>query len=69
MPSYAYKAYTERGQKREGRIEAGGTSDAEQALWLEGLKISAEPAGIRLEFSLPSGCYATVVLREFQKTP
>ena len=39
MPSYAYKAYTERGQKREGRIEAGGTSDAEQALWLEGLKI------------------------------
>jgi type IV pilus assembly protein PilC len=39
VPSYAYKAYTERGQKREGRIEAGGTSDAEQALWLEGLKI------------------------------
>jgi type IV pilus assembly protein PilC len=39
VPSYAYKAYTERGQKREGRIEAAGTSDAEQALWLEGLKI------------------------------
>ena len=39
MPSYAYKAYTERGQKREGVIEAGGTSAAEQALWLEGLKI------------------------------
>jgi type IV pilus assembly protein PilC len=39
VPSYAYKAYTERGQKREGRIEAGGTSAAEQALWLEGLKI------------------------------
>src|SRR5437870_7471291 len=39
MPSYAYKAYTERGKKREGRIEAAGTSDAEQALWLEGLKI------------------------------
>ena len=39
MPSYAYKAYTERGQKREGRIEAAGTSAAEQALWLEGLKI------------------------------
>jgi tRNA pseudouridine13 synthase len=37
-------------------------------IWPEGLKISAEPAGIRLEFSLPSGCYATVVLREFQKT-
>ncbi|MEA2635841.1 MAG: type pilus assembly protein PilC [Chloroflexota bacterium] len=39
MPSFAYKAYTERGQKREGRIDAAGTSDAEQALWLEGLKI------------------------------
>jgi len=39
VPSYAYKAYTERGQKREGRIEAAGTSAAEQALWLEGLKI------------------------------
>jgi type IV pilus assembly protein PilC len=39
LPSFAYKAYTERGQKREGRIEAAGTSDAEQALWLEGLKI------------------------------
>lgn len=39
MPSYAYKAYTDRGQKREGRIDAAGTSAAEQALWLEGLKI------------------------------
>jgi type IV pilus assembly protein PilC len=39
LPSYAYKAYTERGKKREGRIEAAGTSAAEQALWLEGLKI------------------------------
>jgi type IV pilus assembly protein PilC len=39
LPSFAYKAYTERGQKREGRIEAAGTSDAEQALWLDGLKI------------------------------
>jgi type IV pilus assembly protein PilC len=39
LPSFAYKAYTERGQKREGRIEAAGTSAAEQALWLEGLKI------------------------------
>jgi type IV pilus assembly protein PilC len=39
VPSYAYRAYTERGQKREGRIEAAGTSAAEQALWLEGLKI------------------------------
>jgi len=37
-------------------------------VWPEGLAISSEPAGIRLEFSLPSGCYATIVLREFQKT-
>ena len=41
MPSYAYRAYTEKGQRREGRIEAEGTSAAEQALWLEGLKIVA----------------------------
>ncbi|TMD21705.1 MAG: type II secretion system F family protein [Chloroflexi bacterium] len=41
MPSYAYRAYTEKGQRREGRIDAEGTSAAEQALWLEGLKIVA----------------------------
>jgi type IV pilus assembly protein PilC len=39
VPSYAYRAYTEAGKRRDGRIEAGGTSAAEQALWLEGLKI------------------------------
>jgi type IV pilus assembly protein PilC len=39
MPSYVYRAYTEDGKRREGRIEAGGTSAAEQSLWLEGLKI------------------------------
>ncbi len=37
-------------------------------IWPEGLKVSAEPEGLRLEFTLASGCYATVVLREFQKT-
>src|SRR5213080_873318 len=41
MPSYAYLAYTEAGQRRDGRIDAEGTSAAEQALWLEGLKIVA----------------------------
>src|SRR5204862_402887 len=41
MPSYAYRAYTEAGQRRDGRIDAEGTSAAEQALWLEGLKIVA----------------------------
>jgi type IV pilus assembly protein PilC len=39
MPSYAYRAYSETGKRREGRIEAAGSSAAEQALWLEGLKI------------------------------
>jgi type IV pilus assembly protein PilC len=39
VPSYAYRAYTDEGKKREGRIDAAGTADAEQALWLEGLKI------------------------------
>ena len=39
MPSYAYRAYTEGGKRREGRIEAAGTSAAEHSLWLEGLKI------------------------------
>ena len=39
MPSYAYRAYTAAGERRDGRIEAAGTSAAEQSLWLEGLKI------------------------------
>jgi tRNA pseudouridine13 synthase len=37
-------------------------------IWPEDLRISGEPDGVRLEFTLPSGSYATVVLREFQKT-
>lgn len=36
-------------------------------VWPQDFEIRGEPAGIRLEFSLPSGCYATVLLREFQK--
>src|SRR3989454_6411086 len=39
MPSYAYRAYNESGQRRDGRIDAAGTAAAEQAFWLEGLKI------------------------------
>jgi type IV pilus assembly protein PilC len=39
MPSFVYRAYTEAGKKREGRIDAAGTAAAERALWLEGLKI------------------------------
>ncbi len=39
MPSYAYRAYDQAGKRRDGRLDAGGTSDAEQALWLQGLKI------------------------------
>ena len=37
-------------------------------VWPEGVQIAAEPEGLRLEFTLPSGSYATVVLGEFQKT-
>jgi len=34
----------------------------------EKLELEAEATGLRLSFTLPSGCYATVLLREFQKT-
>src|SRR3989441_6123045 len=45
MPSYAYRAYTETGQRRDGRIDAAGTAAAEQALWREGLKsVDIRPA-------------------------
>jgi tRNA pseudouridine13 synthase len=37
-------------------------------VWPENLHIATEPDGLRLEFSLPSGSYATVVMREFQKS-
>jgi tRNA pseudouridine13 synthase len=36
-------------------------------IWPENLQVTAEPEGLRLAFTLPSGCYATIVLREFQK--
>jgi type IV pilus assembly protein PilC len=39
MPNYAYRGYTDRGQRRDGQIEASGTSAAEQALWKQGLKV------------------------------
>jgi type IV pilus assembly protein PilC len=39
MPNYAYRAYTDSGQRRDGQIEASGTSAAEQALWKQGLKV------------------------------
>lgn len=39
MPAYAYRAYTDAGQKRVGQIEAAGESAAEEALWEQGLKI------------------------------
>lgn len=37
-------------------------------IWPEDLLVEPEPAGIRLRFTLPSGCYATVLLNEFQKS-
>ncbi len=39
MPSYAYRAYTDDGRRREGVLEAPGSSAAEQTLWRDGLKI------------------------------
>lgn len=45
MPAYAYRAYTDSGQKRAGQVEAQGVSAAEEALWQQGLKIiRLEPA-------------------------
>lgn len=37
-------------------------------IWPEGLTVNSAPNGLLFEFSLPSGAYATVVLREFLKT-
>src|ERR1700674_3996062 len=39
MPSFAYRAYSESGQRQDGTIDAAGTSAAEQALWLKGLRV------------------------------
>ncbi|HWL11313.1 MAG TPA: tRNA pseudouridine(13) synthase TruD [Planctomicrobium sp.] len=38
-------------------------------LWPEGLTVSPHPQGLQFTFTLPSGCYATVVLDEFLKSP
>ena len=37
-------------------------------IWLEDLQVRATAEGLLFEFSLPSGAYATVVLREFMKS-
>src|ERR1700716_3512893 len=39
MPSFAYRAYSESGQRQDGTIDAAGTSAAEQALWSKGLRV------------------------------
>jgi tRNA pseudouridine13 synthase len=36
-------------------------------IWPEDLLVEPERSGIRLRFCLPPGCYATVLLNEFQK--
>src|SRR6202048_3699449 len=57
MPNYAYRGYTDTGQRRDGQIEASGTSAAEQALWKQGLKvvrISTAPAKKTLAGYFPS---------------
>jgi tRNA pseudouridine13 synthase len=37
-------------------------------VWPTDLEITSEPAGIRVNVSLPAGVYATVLLRELMKT-
>lgn len=37
-------------------------------IWPEELEIDAVPAGLRFRFTLPSGVYATTLLREFMKS-
>jgi tRNA pseudouridine13 synthase len=37
-------------------------------VWPDDLRIDGGPNGVRFRFTLPSGCYATVLLREFCKT-
>src|ERR1700694_100903 len=57
MPNYAYRAYTDTGQRRDGQIEASGTSAAELALWKQGLKvvrISTAPAKKTMADHFPS---------------
>ena len=57
MPNYAYRGYTETGQRRDGQIEASGTSAAELALWKQGLKvvrISPAPAKKTMADYFPS---------------
>ncbi|MDQ6713522.1 MAG: type II secretion system F family protein [Candidatus Dormibacteraeota bacterium] len=39
MPSFAYRAYSESGQRQDGTIDAAGTSAAEQVLWSKGLRV------------------------------
>lgn len=36
-------------------------------IWLDELSVASEPDGLRFRFTLPSGTYATTLLREFQK--
>jgi tRNA pseudouridine13 synthase len=36
-------------------------------IWVDDLQIAPDPAGLRFRFTLPSGVYATILLREFMK--
>jgi tRNA pseudouridine13 synthase len=38
-------------------------------VWPDDLRIGGDPNGLRFRFTLPSGCYATVLLCEFCKSP
>ncbi len=53
--------------KRVGKLALG--TRREIAIPLEDAVVEALPDGIRVRFALPSGAYATAVLRELVKTP
>jgi tRNA pseudouridine13 synthase len=52
---------------RFGKLASG--TRRHNLVYLDDLNAEWEPAGLRLTFTLPSGSYATVLLREVMKTP
>ena len=42
----------------------GGGTRRHAYVWVDDLAATIEPEGVRLTFTLPAGCYATVLVRE-----
>jgi tRNA pseudouridine13 synthase len=51
--------------RRFGKLLAG--TRRHNWVYVNGLSAAAEPEGVRLDFTLPSGSYATMLVREFTK--